>query len=61
MPTAIQMVTHLITARYFIVILKGIYMKGIGVKILWAEGIFLVIFAVLITLLSNARFKKKLV
>jgi len=61
MPTAIQMVTHLITARYFIVILKGIYMKGIGVKILWAEGIFLVIFAVLITLLSSARFKKKLV
>ena len=61
MPKPIQVVTHLITARYFIVILKGIYMKGIGVKILWMEGIFLVIFAVLITALSYAKFKKKLV
>ena len=61
MPKPIQVVTHLITARYFIVILKGIYMKGIGVKILWMEGIFLVIFAVLITVLSNAKFKKKLI
>lgn len=61
MPWAIQVITHLIPARYFVSIMKGIYLKGIGVKILWAEGIFLVLFSFAIVMLSNRKFKKKLV
>jgi len=61
MPWAIQVITHLIPARYFVTIMKGIYLKGIGVKILWAEGIFLVLFSFAIVMLSNRKFKKKLV
>jgi ABC-2 type transport system permease protein len=60
MPKAIQLVTYLIPARYFVAILKGIYMKGVGVKIIFAEGIFLVLFGFIILMISNRKFKKKL-
>ena len=61
MPKAIQLVTYLIPARYFVVILKGIYMKGIGMNIIWVEGIFLVLFGFVILVISNRKFRKKLV
>jgi ABC-2 type transport system permease protein len=61
MPKAIQLVTYLIPARYFVPILRGIYLKGIGVEMIWAEGIFLVLFGFIILMVSNQKFKKKLV
>lgn len=61
MPQAVQLITYLVPARYFVTILKGIFLKGIGVEILWAEGIFLVGFGLLIIMLSNLKFRKKLV
>jgi ABC-2 type transport system permease protein len=61
MPKAIQIVTYLIPARYFVAILKGIYMKGIGMNIIWVEGIFLVLFGFIILMISNRKFRKKLV
>jgi ABC-2 type transport system permease protein len=61
MPKAIQLITYLIPARYFVAILKGIYLKGIGVRMIWAEGIFLVLFGFIILMISNRKFKKKLV
>ena len=59
MPRPIQLFTYLIPARYFIVMLKGIYLKGIGLEILAGEAIFLTIFGVVIVLLAKAAFKKK--
>ena len=61
MPQAVQLITYLVPARYFVTILKGIFLKGVGVEILWAEGIFLVGFGLLIIMLSNLKFRKKLV
>ena len=61
MPKAIQLVTYLIPARYFVAILRGIYLKGIGVKMIWAEGIFLVLFGFIVLMISSWKFKKKLV
>lgn len=61
MPKVIQLITYLIPARYFVTILRGIYLKGIGVKIMFAEGIFLVLFGFIILMISNQKFKKKLV
>ena len=61
MPKAIQLITYLIPARYFVPILRGIYLKGIGVKMIWAEGIFLVLFGFIILMISNRKFRKKLV
>jgi ABC-2 type transport system permease protein len=61
MPKAIQLVTYLIPARYFVALLKGIYLKGIGLNILFIEAGLLTIFGIIMIVLANVKFKKKLV
>ena len=61
MPKAIQMVTYLIPARYFVAILKGIYLKGVGLEILAGQVVLLVFYATVMVLLARIKFKKKLV
>jgi len=61
MPKAIQLVTYLIPARYFVALLKGIYLKGIGLNILFIEAGLLTIFGIMMIVLANVKFKKKLV
>lgn len=60
MPRVIQLITHVVPARYFVSLLKGIYLKGVGLEILWGEALLLVIFGAVIVLLTMVRFKKKL-
>jgi ABC-2 type transport system permease protein len=59
MPKAIQIITYIIPARYFITILRGIYLKGVGFGVLWKPALFLCIFASLMVGLANRKFKKK--
>ncbi len=59
MPPAIQAITHVVPARYFITILRGIYLKGVGVKVLWPDILLLVIFSVIMVALADKNFKKK--
>jgi ABC-2 type transport system permease protein len=60
MPTAIQYFTYLVPLRYFIVILRGIVLKGIGFSDLWPETLALFLFGVIILFLSSLRFRKNL-
>lgn len=60
MPQAIQFITYFVPARYFITFLRAIYLKGVGLSILYVEGIFLIFFAFLTAFLANKKFKKKL-
>ena len=60
MPQFVQAITYLIPARYFIIILRGIYLKDIGLKVLWREALCLVLFAFLAGLLAIRKFKKKI-
>lgn len=60
MPVVIQMVTYIVPARYFVAILKGIYLKGIGLEILAGQVGLLIIYAVVIVLLARVKLKKKL-
>jgi ABC-2 type transport system permease protein len=60
MPRPIQWITYLVPARYFIGILKGIYLKGVGLEILAGDTILLTLFAVAMVLVAQWRFKKKL-
>lgn len=59
MPKPIQMITCIVPARYFIAIMRGIYLKGVGLRVLIEEVAFLAGFAVLVTAIANKRFKKK--
>ena len=60
MPKPIQWFTYLVPARYFITILKGIYLKGVGLEILAGDTALLVVFCVVIVAVANRKFKKKL-
>ena len=41
MPAAIQPFTYLIPLRYFLVILRGIFLKGVGLEVLWPQALAL--------------------
>jgi ABC-2 type transport system permease protein len=60
MPEPLQLLTVIVPARYFISILRGIYLKGIGLEILWADALFLTVFAVLMMTLALRKFTFKL-
>ncbi|HXZ25908.1 MAG TPA: ABC transporter permease, partial [Nitrospiria bacterium] len=58
MPVALQLVTILVPARYFVTILQGLFLKGIGLAILWPEMLALVLFVAVIGTLAHRRFSK---
>lgn len=60
MPKPVQVVTHLVPARYFVSLLKGIYLKGLGLEILAAEAALLGVFGVAVLALARLKFRKKL-
>jgi ABC-2 type transport system permease protein len=60
MPQAIQYITYLIPLRYFIVIIRGVFLKGIGIRELWPQAVALLAFGVTIFTLSVLRFRKRL-
>ena len=60
MPPVIQWVTHVIPLRYFLVIVRGIFLKGNGFAVLWPQVAVLLVFGVAILALAALRFKKRL-
>lgn len=60
MPKFLQLVTYLVPAKYFLNILRGIFLKGIGLRILWVNALWLLIFDVVMILISSIKFRKKL-
>ena len=59
MPAWVQYVTYLVPARYFIVILRGIYLKGVGIEALWVNILALSLFSFIAVRLAIMKFKKK--
>jgi ABC-2 type transport system permease protein len=60
MPRPIQVITHIVPARYFIDILKGVFLKGVGFDILWPQFILLAAFASLVFLAATRRLSRKM-
>lgn len=60
MPLPIQFITYIVPARYFIAILRGIYLKGIGLEILWLDALLLSVYALIMIILANKKIKFKL-
>jgi len=60
MPRVIQWVTHVIPLRYFLVIVRGIFLKGNGIATLWPQVAVLLVFGAAILGLSALRFRKRL-
>jgi ABC-2 type transport system permease protein len=60
MPRAIQWVTAFIPLRYFLVIVRGIFLKGNGIAVLWPQLALLCLFGAGILALAALRFRKRL-
>jgi len=60
MPEWIQYLTYANPLRYFLVIIRGVFLKAIGLDILWSQMLALGILGALMILLSSLRFQKRL-
>lgn len=59
MPKVIQYISYMNPIRYFLVILRGIFLKGSGINILWPQMLALLIMGIFIITASSLRFQKK--
>lgn len=60
MPVAIQIFTYLVPARYFISLLRGLFLKGTGLQILWFELAFLTLYAVIVFIVASRKLRGKI-
>jgi ABC-2 type transport system permease protein len=60
MPEAVQYLTYLNPLRYFMEIVRGIFLKGTGISVLWPQMLALAIYGVAVMTLSALRFHKRL-
>ncbi|MDD5505607.1 MAG: ABC transporter permease [Candidatus Omnitrophica bacterium] len=59
MPQVVQAITYLIPARYYIIILRGLFLKGNGIDVMWDEALFLFLFALFMSGLAIIKFRKR--
>ena len=60
MPRPLQLVTLLVPARYFLVVTRGIFLKGVGLSVLYVPGLCMVAFATIGLVLAVRTFRKEL-
>ncbi len=60
MPIPLRIISTIVPARYFVVVLRGVFLKGIGLHVLWAQGLAMVAYAVIGLSLAVRAFKKEI-
>ena len=60
MPQVIQWFTFFNPLRYFMVVIRSIFLKGVGIEILWVQLLPLLIIGLFVITLSTLRFRKSL-
>ena len=60
MPVSIQYITYLNPLRYYLVILRGIFLKGIGIDVLYPQIIALLLMGIAVVTFSALRFRRSL-
>ena len=60
MPVWLRVVSYAIPLRYFLIIARGIVLKGVGASALWSEILMLTLFAVVVMSAAAVRFRKSL-
>ena len=60
MPVPLQLISFLVPARYFLVVTRGIFLKGVGIEVLRVQGLLMIAFAVVGLTLAVAKFRKEL-
>ena len=60
MPEILQLISYLFPLRYFLIIVRGIVLKGVGLEAIWPEVIALVVFGLIVVVAASSRFRKSL-
>ncbi len=60
MPKALQILTLVVPARYFLVVTRGIFLKGVGADVLFVQGLSMIAFSLIGLVLSIRGFRKEL-
>lgn len=59
MPLVVQQISRIVPARYFVTILHGIFLKGVGLEVLWMPTLFLLIYAGLVFGVARRKLRQK--
>ena len=59
MPHPIQVITHIVPARYFLIALRGIVLKGVGLAVVWPQLVALAIYAFIVLTLASVRLSRE--
>ncbi|MCA9572372.1 MAG: ABC transporter permease, partial [Myxococcales bacterium] len=57
----LQAISHIVPARYYIVVTRGIFLKGTGMDVLWPELVAMGVFAFVMLAVATSRFRRSLV
>jgi ABC-2 type transport system permease protein len=60
MPVPIQVISYIFPARYFVAILKGVFLKGVGLEVLWPEVLFLMAYTAAVFLLAVRKLRERI-
>jgi ABC-2 type transport system permease protein len=60
MPEPLRIITYIVPARYFVTILKGIFLKGSALRMLAGEAILLTLFGIAVFSLACRKFRKRI-
>jgi len=60
MPRVVQWLTYLNPLRYFLIIIRGVFLKGVGLSVLWPQVLALSVMGVVMLWLVSTRFRKTL-
>jgi ABC-2 type transport system permease protein len=60
MPIVLRAISTLVPARYFIAVLRGIFLKGVGLGVLWGQGLAMLLFAAVGLTLAVRSFRKEI-
>jgi ABC-2 type transport system permease protein len=59
MPAFLRGVTYVVPARYFLIALRGIVLKGVGLPIVWQQLVALSVYSTLVLILASARLRRQ--
>jgi ABC-2 type transport system permease protein len=60
MPKIFQYVTYLVPLRYYVTILRGVFLKGVGIEVLWPHVLALLGIGIVVLGIARARFRQQL-
>jgi len=60
MPPVFQWITYAVPLRYYVVILRGVFLKGVGFAVLWPQALAMLGIGVVILTVARLRFRRQL-